>query len=41
MQKRLGVNSDLNHNHTKDNDVVLNVTFIMLSHNFKNICIYA
>ena len=37
MQKRLGVKSDLNHNHTKDNDVVLDVTFIMLSRNFNNV----
>ena len=41
LQKRLGVNSDLSHNQTKDFDVVWNVTFIFSSDNFNNIYTYA
>ena len=41
MQKRLGVNSDLNHNQTKDYDVILDVTFMFSSDNLNNIYIYA
>ena len=41
MQKRLGVNSDLNVSQRKDCDVVLHVTFIFSSDNFNNIYTYA
>ena len=40
MQKRLGVNSDLNVSQRKDCDVVLHVTFIFSSDNFNNIYTY-
>ena len=41
MQKKLGVNSDLNHSQRKEYDVVLHVTFIFSSDNFNDIYIYA
>lgn len=40
MQKRLGVNSDLNARQRKDCGVVLHVTFIFSSDDFNNIYIY-